>query len=440
MVPAGVFNTYTIRLKSRVGLHLASRESILRAAVPGTGAGQGGGFYDAPEPNLFVGLQDHGHSHWANSLIYGLEVEDVMISGPGLIDGSDTNARGEIGPRADQRRPARSQQPRPMPACPAPGTRPSRSRHGRRIVFRDFSIKNGGHFAIIGTGIIGWTIDGVIVDTNRDALNMDASQDVTIRNSVFNSLTDDAIVLKASFGLGRMLPTQNVLIEKCTVSGYDVGSVIDKVYSTNKLVATDRDGPTARIKFGTEGTTGFNRVTIRDVIFDRSRGFALESVDGAELRDIVMTDVRMRNVSSSPIFIRLGDRGRTPVTGTNVSDAVGAEPSVRLDEMGWVLPSLTDRYGHYPPIRHVPSYARDTPVRIGGAAAPITIVNPTSPTRLNPGASEPGNPLMANAVGAPFARVRNIEIRRVTIEERRSAVPHPDRGPGRSSDRERDHQ
>ena len=49
------------------------------------------------------------------------------------------------------------------------------------------------------------------------------------------------------------------------VSGYDAGSVIDKVYSTNKLIATDRDGPTARVKFGTEGTTGFNRVTIRDV-------------------------------------------------------------------------------------------------------------------------------------------------------------------------------
>ena len=132
-------------------------------------------------------------------------------------------------------------------------TRPSRSRHGRRIVFRDFSIKNGGHFAIIGTGVIGWTVDGIIVDTNRDALNIDASQNVTVRNSVFNSLTDDAIVLKASFGLGQMLPTQNVLIENCTVSGYDAGSVIDKVYSTQKLVATDRDGPTARIKLGTEG-------------------------------------------------------------------------------------------------------------------------------------------------------------------------------------------
>ena len=77
----------------------------------------------------------------------------------------------------------------------------------------------------------------------------------------------------------------------------------------------------------------------------------------------------------------------------------------------------TARYGRYPPIRHVPSYVKNTPVRIGGAGAAVTIVNQTTPTRLNPGAAEPGNPLMANAVGAPFARVRNIEIRRVTIED-----------------------
>ena len=68
--------------------------SILRAAVAGIGSGQDGGAYDAPEPNLFVGLQDHGHSHWANSLMYGADVEDVMISGSGLIDGSYIDVGG----------------------------------------------------------------------------------------------------------------------------------------------------------------------------------------------------------------------------------------------------------------------------------------------------------------------------------------------------------
>jgi polygalacturonase len=72
VIPAGISRTFSIRLKSNVGLHLASPSSIIRAAVQGTGANQDGGFYDAPEVNLFVGLQDQGHSHWANSLIYGI--------------------------------------------------------------------------------------------------------------------------------------------------------------------------------------------------------------------------------------------------------------------------------------------------------------------------------------------------------------------------------
>ena len=35
-----------------------------------------------------------GHSHIANSLIYGIGVNNVMISGPGLIDGSYIDSKG----------------------------------------------------------------------------------------------------------------------------------------------------------------------------------------------------------------------------------------------------------------------------------------------------------------------------------------------------------
>lgn len=414
VIPEGDYKTYTIRLKSNVGLHLASPGSIIRAAIHGTGPNADGGFYDAPEVNLFVGLQDHGHSHWANSLIYGVNVENVMISGPGLIDGGRFNAQGFIQNVLSGNDPAEVSV-RTNAGNAAGGNKAIALKNSKDIIFRDFTIKNGGHFGIIGTGVIGWTVDNIIVDTNRDAYNIDASQNVTVRNSVFNSLTDDAIVLKASFGLGVMLPTQNVLIENCVVSGYDAGSVIDGVYSQEELVATDRDGPTARVKFGTEGTTGFNTVTIRNVTFDRSRGFALEAVDGAELRDVVMTDVRMRNVSSSPIFIRLGDRGRTPVTGNSASETVNQPNNVRLDDTAWVLPNLTEKYGSYPAVRYVPSYSMNTSAPIGGGTN-VQIVNQVNPTRLNPNSINPGNPLFANAVGAGFASVRNISISNVTIE------------------------
>ena len=415
VVPAGDFKTYTVRLKSHVGLRLATRTSILRAAVQGTGPGQDGGFYDAPEPNLLVGLQDHGHSHWANSLIYGVNVEDVMISGPGLIEGSYLNERGETVNVLTGGDP-REVTTRTDSGAPGGANKAIALKNSRNIAFRDFSIRNGGHFAIIGTGVVGWTVDNIIVDTNRDAYDIDASQNVTVRNSVFNSLTDDAIVLKGTFGLGTFTPTRNVLIENCTVSGYDAGSVIDKIYSTEKQVATDRDGPTARIKLGTEGTTGFDTITIRHVTFDRSRGFALESVDGAELRNIVLSDATMKNVSSSPIYIRLGDRGRTPVTGNDASELVTPARTVRLEDRGWVLPNLTDRYGSHPAVRYIPSYQMTTPARIGGASTPFTIVNQASPTRLNPDAVNPASPLFANAVGRAVARVRDISISRVIVE------------------------
>src|ERR1019366_7544964 len=287
----------------------------------------------------------------------------------------------------------------------------------KNIVFRDFHLKNGGHFAILGTAVDGWTIDGVIVDTDRDAIDIDACQNVTVRNSVFNSLTDDAIVMKGSFGAGRFLISRNILIEHDTVSGYDAGSVLDKVYSTHKLIATDRDGPTGRVKFGTEGTSGLDTVTIRNIVFDRSRGFALESVDGAELKNILFTDVRMKHISSSPIFIVIGDRGRAPITGIGTAQDVTPAKNVRLTDTSWILPKLPGVYGSYPPVRYIPSYDKTAPVPIGGASHPFTIVNPLAPTRLNPNSIKPDDPRFANAVGVPFARIRNIVIRNVVVED-----------------------
>lgn len=414
VIPSGEFKTYTIRLKSDVGIHLAEPDSVLRAAIAGTGPGQEGGFYDAPEVNLFVGLQDHGHSHWANSLIYGVDIENVMISGPGLIDGSriENGVTRNVLTGNDPREVS----VRTASGTPGDGNKAIAIKNGHDITLRDIRVKNGGHFGIIGTGVIGWTVDGILVDTNRDAINIDASQDVTVRNSVFNSLTDDAIVMKASFGLGRFLPLQNVLIENSTVSGYDAGSVLDGTYSARKLVATDQDGPTARIKLGTEGTTGFNTVTVRDVLFDRSRGFAVETVDGADTHDIVFTDVRMRNVSSSPIFMRIGDRGRSPVTGISTDESTNAANNVRLDDTGWVLPNLPEKYGFYPATRYVPSYAKSKRVDVGGGSS-FSIVDPTSPTRLNPNSVAPNDPLYANAVGPGFATLRDVVISDVVIED-----------------------
>ena len=76
--------------------------------------------------------------------------------------------------------------------------------------------------------------------------------------------------------------------------------------------AADRDGPTGRIKFGTESNGGFKNITIRDCTFERCRGLALETVDGGVIEDVVVKNLTMKEVTTAPVVIRLGNRARGP--------------------------------------------------------------------------------------------------------------------------------
>ena len=80
-LPAGEYACYSIRLKSNIHLYLEQGARII-AAFPEKDKG-----YDMAEPNEHNKYQDFGHSHWKNSLIWGIGLENITISGPGLIYG-----------------------------------------------------------------------------------------------------------------------------------------------------------------------------------------------------------------------------------------------------------------------------------------------------------------------------------------------------------------
>lgn len=388
VVPEGDFKSYTIRLQSGVNFRIDAN-GIIRAARADlydwfgnkTMEGEGGN-YDEPEVNLYAGLQDHGHTYFANSLFYAADKHDIMIYGEGLIDGSYMDDSGTLINVLSGNDPSNPKQRTDAGHSGSwYGNKAIALVRCQNVVLDGIKILNGGHFAIIAEGTKNMMVNDLIVDTNRDAYNIDCTQDVTVRNSHFNSLTDDAIVMKASYGAGIFMPTQNVLIEDCTVSGYDAGSVITGAFTTDKIVATDACGPTARIKFGTESTCGYNTVTVTRVKFERSRGFCMEAVDGSPLKDIVLTDCTMDNISSSPIFIRVGDRSRYPVTGHTTEQAINAANDVRLDNSGWVLPNR-EEYQLYPVARYAPSYNKNKTVSIDGISS-FKVVNQEEPARTN---------------------------------------------------------
>ncbi len=182
----------------------------------------------------------------------------------------------------------------------------------RNVVLRDFSVLNGGHFVLLATGVDNLTIDNLMIDTNRDGLDIDSSRGVHISNIKVNSPNDDAIVLKSSYALGFARATENVTITNCQVTGYDLGTLLDGTFKRTQELAPDRDGVTGRIKFGTESNGGFKNITITNCVFDRSRGLALETVDGGNIEDVTISNLTMRGVTTAPLFFRIGSRGRGP--------------------------------------------------------------------------------------------------------------------------------
>jgi polygalacturonase len=163
------------------------------------------------------------------------------------------------------------------------------------------------------------TIDNLKIDTDRDGIDIDCCQNVRVSNCTVNSPWDDGICPKSSYALGYARATRNVTITNCWVTGtYELGSVLDGTFKKFPLQAGVRAGGTGRIKCGTESNGGFINITISNCVFEGCQGYALESVDGALLEDITISNSTMRDLVSGPLFMRLGARLRGPKETTKV--------------------------------------------------------------------------------------------------------------------------
>lgn len=317
--PAGNFLSFSIHLQSHITLHLENG-AVLEAASPSEFEGG----YDPPEDNPHNQYQDYGHSHWQNSLIWGIGLENVHIEGKGLIYGKGLQkwARNESG---------------------VEGNKTIGLKECKNVSIRDISILQGGHFGILATAVDNLTIDNLKIDTNRDGINIDCCQNVRIANCTVNSPNDDAIVLKSSYALGYARFTENLTLTNCQVSGYDLGTLMDGTFQKTQKLAPDKGGVTGRIKFGTESNGGFRNIAISNCVFEHCRGLALETVDGGILEDVSISNITMRDIVNAPFFLRLGSRMRGPegtpvgyLRRVNISNVVisGADPKYASLVMG----------------------------------------------------------------------------------------------------------
>ena len=311
--PAGNWLSFSIRLRSSVSLHLVQGATIVAAdsPLPGAATGYNGGTYDAAEPNApWEDYQDYGHNHWHNSLIWGENLSDISITGPGRIYGKGLSFGAN--------RVARGDYPIYVAEQAGVGNKAIALKNCHNVLLRDFSILKGGHFGLLLTGVDNLTIDNLTIDTDRDGMDIDCCRNVHVSNCTVNSPWDDGICPKSSYALGYARATENVTITNCYVTGtYELGTLLDGTFK--KFPPDVRGvGRTGRIKCGTESNGGFKNITISNCVFEGCNGLALESEDGALCEDIAVTNITMRDITTSPIFVRLGARLRGPKETTRV--------------------------------------------------------------------------------------------------------------------------
>jgi polygalacturonase len=411
---AGTWLSFSIHLKSHVGLYLAQGATIVAAdsPLPGGATGYNGGTYDAAEPNTpWEDYQDYGHNHWHNSLIWGEGITDISITGPGTIYGKGLSFGAN--------RVARGNYPIYVAEQAGAGNKSIALKNCHNVLLRDFSILKGGHFGLLLTGVDNLTIDNLTIDTDRDGMDIDCCRNVHVSNCTVNSPWDDGICPKSSYALGYARATENVTITNCYVTGdYELGSVLD---GTFKRFAPDaRVGRTGRIKCGTESNGGFKNITISNCVFDACNGLALESEDGALCEDIAVSNITMRDIVTGPIFVRLGARLRGPKETTKV----GTMRRI-------LISNLTSYNAHFrlcSILSGIPDYAiEDVKLSdiyqhsLGGASQDAVGLRPPEFENKYP---DPGMFGPMPSQGFFFRHIRNLEVSHVEV-----AAASPDQRP-----------
>ena len=269
-VPSGFYTTGSIRLKSNVTLAL-DKGAVLKA-LPGQ--------MDAWEPNpKDKGLMDPAYYHWETSLIWGKNLENVKIYGPGTLDGATLTRSSKVKKGTGDKGIA-------LKLC-------------KNIEIRNLNIKKGGHYAILATGCDGLLVDNVTIKTDRDGLNLSQCKDVVVANCHIDAVRyedgrpaggDDAIKLGSDLSLGKAWACKNITVRNCFLAS-----------GCNTL------------QFGTETIGSFKNIRFENIRILRAgkAGISITSNDGSVIDGVKYKNITMEK-TFTPIFMKISDVARVP--------------------------------------------------------------------------------------------------------------------------------
>ncbi len=261
--PRGVYKTATIRLKSGVILRLEGNAVIL---------GTSENVYDEPETTAWHKYQDFGHSHFQNALIFGRDIENIGIEGPGRIDGGGLETSNDVKPKQADKGIS-------LVSC-------------RNVKFQDLTITRCGHFGILLNDCNQVTVTRMVVEQyhDRDGVNIVSSKNIQISNCIFNG-EDDALALKSDYALGRKIDVENVFVKNCQL----------KSKSCNAF------------QIGSETSGDFKNIDIQNCLITEAgkAAIGITSNDGGVIENLRVENINISKVAA-PFYLSVTDRLRTP--------------------------------------------------------------------------------------------------------------------------------
>ena len=273
-VPAGDFQIGTIRLKNNITLSLDYGASLL-------------GSQEIADYKI-EGLSNprEGGPH---CLIYAENASNIVIEGLGVIDGRGTP---EFFPRIRSRGKETSKRPRLL-----------RMVNCDQLTFSGVTYKRPAFWGLHLIDCRNIHFNAVTIrfrnnGYNNDGLDLDGCENVLIENCDIDS-GDDAICLKSTKN-----PCRNIVVRRCKVTSN-----------------------TAPLKLGTSSRGGFINISVTNCYFYNSPMGAIKLllVDGGLLENVDISRIVMEDVGN-PIFIRLGNRGRTYTKRTGQKQGADTKP------------------------------------------------------------------------------------------------------------------
>jgi len=289
VVPAGVFYSGTIFLKSNVYLHLLPGAVLQGSYNP----------VDYPEHDIFAHQKFGTITHdgqwvkYMKALVIADNAENVGIIGQGTVKGAGEGEAFQLGLNKDGK-------PKNIffIGC-------------TNVKLKDVKVLNAAQVTISISKCDKVVVDGLYIDSqvnwNCDGMDID-SRNVVVSNCIIES-EDDALCFKSEY-LNTMC--ENITVTNCVVSSMCNG-----------------------IKLGTGSRTGFRNITVNNCIIKRNlkneyfhwkmtnkivsdptttslnTGIELMGVDGGIVENISFSNIVMTDVLS-PLFIRVGRRFLSP--------------------------------------------------------------------------------------------------------------------------------